>query len=73
MYDHYIDIYRHHSKSTNTNTLVDEVADGLNPTRAEWLKMAKHAQKLEIQLAEYKKRISDYEWRDSPGQGMYWC
>lgn len=76
MHDHYIDFYKHHSKSIKTNKLVDEVADNLKPTRAEYLKLARLAQDLEIRLLEAEKRVSDHQWEKSPGQGMqpqsYW-
>lgn len=68
---HYLHSYEHDVRSPVTNSIVDSCEVEDMPTHAEWLKMAKHAQKLEIELKAAKNRINDYEWRDNPGQGMY--
>lgn len=70
MYDHYINSYEPDPRAPITNATVKAVhshSSELSKIKT----LADLAKELEIELAVCKKRLSDYSWEKSPGQGMH--
>lgn len=70
MNEHYTKGYEPDVRSPDTNIEAYEYRDNLN------IELARLCQRLEIENARLKKKVSDHEWEKSPGQGMqpqgYW-